>query len=251
MLFTCLHVKSLWWGAAVKQQEKRMWDEEVWGLSFLQWPSVSQVFIQPPQHPDVTCVFMSEKTDESASAHFHRSLKLLKCFTEVQQKDQHPNKMLCLLLFFMFSPLSLKAFRFSFFFQSCNPLVNAAFGIYILPGYFIDVRWRSILWHGKTLPGVSTHLLDRWELLEKNMALKTLSVSDLFASFSTFDCRHFSELFFFLPSKKQFKYLKKRKKERKKERRKKERKKEERKKERKKERKLFNKKGVGIKEKTS
>lgn len=196
----CLQVKSLWWGAAVKQQEKRMWVAEVWGLSFLQWPAVSQVFIHPTQHPDVTCVFMSEKTDESTSAHFHRSLKLLNCFTEVQQKDQHPNKMFCLLLFFMFSQFS-QGIQIQLLLSVMYPLVNAAFG-HLYPGSLFNLcevkkhirTWQDVTRSKYTFTG-------SLRLIGEEHGLETVSVSDLFASFSTFGCRHFSKLFFFSPQK--------------------------------------------------
>lgn len=93
----------------------------------------------PGLHPSTTtsrcemCIHVrKDSRGESTSAHFHRSSKLLNCFTEVQQKELHPNKMLfCLLLFFMFSRLSQGwngIIQIQLLLSVMYPLVNTAFG---------------------------------------------------------------------------------------------------------------------------
>ncbi len=87
------------------------------------------------------------------------------------------------------------------------PLVNAAFG-HLYPAslfHWCEVKKHIMTWQDVTRSKYA--FTGSLRIIGEEHGLETLSVSDLFASFSTFDCRHFSELFFFLPSKKQLKYL--------------------------------------------
>lgn len=71
---------------------------------------------------------------ESTSVYFQRSSKLLRCFSEVHQKELHPNKMMfCLLLLFTcflrsltLSRLKWASFRFCFFLQACKRNLQAS-----------------------------------------------------------------------------------------------------------------------------
>lgn len=91
---------------------------------------MSQVFIDPQQYPDVRCVCRGD----SNSVYSQKSSKLLRCFSDVHQKELHPNKiwMFCLLLLFTcflrslaLSRLKRASFRFCFFLQACKRSLQA------------------------------------------------------------------------------------------------------------------------------